>query len=69
MFDPTAVLVAILAAFILFLFEEEMEQNAGKRYPPSIPALPLLDRSHFTQGAWKRCISSSCARQKTGSCY
>jgi cytochrome P450 len=51
MFDPISVLVALFAVVIFFLFRRGIKsKDAGKRYPPSIPALPLLGSVPFYTG-------------------
>ena len=52
MFDTNAVLVAVFAILIVFLFvRRNGSRDAGKRYPPSIPALPLLGSIPFFTGS------------------
>ena len=71
MFDPNAVLAAVFAVLILFLFgRRNGSKDAGKRYPPSIPALPLLGSIPFyTGGLEKLHIFFMRKAEATGSCY
>jgi cytochrome P450 len=51
MFDTNTVLVALLAVVIFFFFRRRNKsKDAGKRYPPSIPALPFLGSIPFYTG-------------------
>jgi len=52
MFYLIGVPVVVLAVFIhaLLLFVRTKSSNAGKRYPPSIPSLPLLGSIPFFTG-------------------
>lgn len=51
MIDANAVLVALVAVLIFFLFgRRNSSKDAGKRYPPSIPALPFFGSIPFYTG-------------------
>lgn len=52
MFDLNAVLVAVFAVVIFFLFgRRNTRKDFGKQYPPSIPALPLFWSIPFYTGS------------------